>query len=309
MALTHTVDVSLVKRGHTTSTYDVYKLKELKRCIKDPVYFVETYMKIQHATRGAISFDLYEYQRELIELYAFNRYSVALLPRQSGKTTCAAGFLLWRAMFRADSTILVASYQQSSASEIMQRIRFAYEEFPDFLRAGVLEYNKGTITFDNGSRIISAATTERTGRGLALSLVYLDEFAFVEPRLAQEFWTSLAPTLSTGGDCIITSTPNSETDQFSQIWHGANDIYDSFGNVRPNELGSNGFKGYTIDWKQVPKITSNEEFEREMREQIGSERWMREFECVVDKTSIKIKGLDEIERCITIGELYRNILD
>ena len=279
MAIKHTVDVSLVKKGHTKNTYDLYKLKELKKCIKDPVYFIETYMKIQHPTRGVINFELYDYQKELIELYAFNRFSVALLPRQSGKTTCAAGFLLWRAMFKPDSTILVASYQQSSASEIMQRIRFAYEEFPDFLRAGVLEYNKGTITFDNGSRIISSATTEKTGRGYALSLIYLDEFAFVDQRLAKEFWTSLSPTLSTGGDCIITSTPNAFDDQFATIWQGANDVYDSFGNLRPDGLGANGFKAYSIDWQDVPRSKSTEEFEREMREQIGDERWMREFEC------------------------------
>ena len=275
----HTVDTSLVKRGHTKNTYDLYKLKELKRCIKDPVYFLETYMKIQHATKGKIDFDLYDYQRELINLYAYNRSSIALLPRQSGKTTCAAGFLLWKAMFTPDSTILVASYQQSSASEIMQRIRYAYEEFPDFLRAGVLEYNKGTITFDNGSRIMSSATTERTGRGYALSLIYLDEFAFVEPRLAQEFWTSLAPTLSTGGDCIITSTPNSETDQFAEIWNDANNIYDEFGSIRQNGLGINDFKAFEIDWKQVPRPETLDEFERKMRAQIGEDRWLREFEC------------------------------
>lgn len=236
-------------------------------------------MKIQHPTEGSIDFEPYDYQRELIEVYAFNRSSIAMLPRQSGKTTCAAGFLLWKAMFSPDSTILVAAHQYSGASEIMQRIRFAYEEFPDFLRAGVMEYNKGTITFDNGSRIISAATTEKTGRGLALSLIYLDEFAFVEPRMAQEFWTALAPTLSTGGSCIITSTPNSETDQFAEIWQDANKIYDEFGNIRPDGLGINDFKSFTIDWKDVPRPETLEEFERKMRAQLGEDRWLREFEC------------------------------
>lgn len=316
MAIKHTVDVSLVKRGHTKNTYDLYKLKELKRCMTDPVYFVETYMKIQHPVRGTINFDLYDYQRELLELYAFNRMSVALLPRQSGKTTCAAGFLLWRAMFTPDSTILVASYQHASASEIMQRIRFAYEEFPDFLRAGVLEYNKGTITFDNGSRIISTATTEKTGRGYALSLIYLDEFAFVEARMAQEFWTSLSPTLSTGGSCIITSTPNSETDQFSDIWKNANDVYDEFGNIRPDGLGANGFKSYTIDWRDVPRPESHAEFEEKMKSQIGEERWLREFECQFisfEETLINnmiLKNMKGVEPLTTTGRTrwYEEIL-
>ena len=303
----HTVDASLVKRGHTKNTYDLYKLKELKRCIVDPVYFLQTYMKIQHSTRGMISFDLYDYQKELIQLYAFNRSSIALLPRQSGKTTCAAGFLLWKAMFTPDSTILVTSYQQSSASEIMQRIRVAYEEFPDFLRAGVLEYNKGTITFDNGSRILSSATTEKTGRGFALSLIYLDEFAFVDARLAKEFWTSLAPTLSTGGDCIITSTPNSEVDQFAELWQDANNIYDEYGNIREDGVGKNGFKAYTIDWRDVPRPEEPVEFEEKMRFQIGDERWLREFECQFisfEETLINnmcLKNMKGVEPSMTTG--------
>ena len=190
-------ETSLVKRGHSKTIYDKFKLQELKKCMTDPVYFLKNYMKIQHPTRGGIDFDMYDFQEDLIRTYFENRFSIALMPRQSGKTTCASGYLLWYAMFNADSTILVAAHQYSGAAEIMQRIRYAYEEIPDFLRAGVLEYNKGSITFDNGSRIISQATTEKTGRGLSLTLIYLDEFAFVEPRMAEEFWTSLSPTLST----------------------------------------------------------------------------------------------------------------
>lgn len=300
----HTVDTSLVKRGHSKTTFDKFKLQELKRCLVDPVYFLENYMKIQHPTLGGIPFEPYDYQRELIQLYAENRFAVALLPRQSGKTTCAAGFLLWKAMFTADTTILVAAHQFSGASEIMQRIRYAYEFFPDFLRAGVIEYNKSSIAFDNGSRIISQATTEKTGRGLSLSLIYLDEFAFVEPRMAQEFWTSLSPTLSTGGSCIITSTPNSETDQFAQIWREANKTMDEHGIERPDGLGSNQFKAFTIDWKEVPRPEDNEEFERQMRAQLGDDRWEREFECVEHKTKLKIKDLDNNELDITIGDLY-----
>lgn len=314
--VSHTIDASLVKRGHTKNTYDVYKLRELKRCIKDPVYFLENYMKIQHPVKGAMSFKPYDFQRELIEIYAFQRSSIAMLPRQSGKTTCAAGFLLWRAMFTPDSTILVAAHQYSGASEIMQRVRYAYEEFPDFLRAGVMEYNKGTITFDNGSRIISSATTEKTGRGLALSLIYLDEFAFVEPRIAQEFWTALAPTLSTGGDCIITSTPNTESDQFAEIWNDANNIYDEFGNLRQNGLGVNDFKSFSIDWKEVPRPETLEEFERKMRAQLGEDRWLREFECQFisfDETLISgmvLKDLKGIEPIRTAGRVrwYDEIL-
>lgn len=274
-----TVDSKLVKRGYTQTKYDAYRLEELKKCLQDPIYFAKTYVKIQHATKGQMSFRMWKFQEELIKVYHGESNSIALLPRQSGKTTCAAAFLLWKAMFTSDATILVAAHQLSGASEIMQRIRYAYEELPDFIRAGVIEYNKGSISFDNGSRILSQATTEKTGRGLSLSLVYLDEFAFVEPRVAQEFWTSISPTLSTGGRCIITSTPNTETDQFSSIWRQANKTVDEFGNERVDGLGENGFKAFTIHWRDVPRPEESDIFEAKMRAQLGDERWEREFGC------------------------------
>ena len=161
-----------------------------------------------------------------------------MLGRQMGKTTVAAGYLLWYAMFKPDSTILVAAHKQAGAREIMQRIRYAYESVPDHIRAGVTEYNKGSISFDNGSRIVASTTTENTGRGIS-HLVYLDEFAFVPPRIASEFWTALSPTLATGGKCIITSTPNSDEDTFATIWGQANKLFDEHGNEQ--ELGVNGF--------------------------------------------------------------------
>ena len=120
-----------------------------------------------------------------------------------GKTATAAGYLLWFAMFVPDATILIAAHKYSGAQEIMQRIRYAYELCPNHIRAGVTSYNKGSIEFDNGSRIVSQATTENTGRGMSITLLYCDEFSFVRPSIAQEFWTSISPTLATGGKAIL----------------------------------------------------------------------------------------------------------
>jgi hypothetical protein len=154
------------------------------------------------------------------------------MPRQTGKSTSAAGYLLWYAMFVPDSTILVAAHKYTGAQEIMQRIRYAYELCPNHIRAGATSYNKNSLEFENGSRIVAQTTTETTGRGMSLSLLYADEFAFVPPNVASEFWTSISPTLSTGGKAIITSTPNSDEDQFAQIWKEANYQFDEFGNER-----------------------------------------------------------------------------
>jgi hypothetical protein len=216
------------------------------------------------------------------------------MPRQTGKTTSAAGYLLWYAMFISDSTILVASRNFTGSQDIMQRIRFAYENCPDHIKAGVTTYNKGSIDFENGSRIISATTTENTGRGMSITLLYLDEFAFVRPSIAQEFWTSITPTLATGGKAIITSTPNSDEDQFALIWKMANKTEDEFGNT--TELGTNGFKAYRAYWDEHPD--RGQQWADQMRAQLGDDRFKREIECaflIADETLINPNTLFELE--------------
>jgi hypothetical protein len=157
----------------------------------------------------------------------------------------------------------------------MQRIRYAYELCPDHIRAGCTSYNKGNLDFENGSRIVSATTTENTGRGMSISLLYADEFAFVRPGIAKEFWTSISPTLATGGKAIITSTPNSDEDQFALLWKGANKCEDEYGN--PTNLGINGFKAYRSYWNEHPD--RDEKWAQEQRAQLGEDRFRREMGC------------------------------
>lgn len=135
------------------------------------LYFMDNFFRIQHPTQGAINYHPYDYQRRLVQTYHNYIHSINLLPRQSGKTTTAAGYLLWYAMFIPDSTILIAAHKYSGAQEIMQRIRYAYENCPTHIKAGAVTYNKGSLDFENGSRIVSATTTETTGRGMSISCV------------------------------------------------------------------------------------------------------------------------------------------
>ena len=295
-----TADTSLIKQGFKKLPYSEEQLKDFEACCDPntgPLYFMKTHMKIQHPTLGGIDFDPYNYQEGLVENYSKYRYSINMLGRQMGKTTVAAGYLLWYAMFKPDSTILVAAHKQAGASEIMQRIRYAYEGCPNHIRAGVTEYNKGSLTMDNGSRIISATTTENTGRGMSLSLIYLDEFAFVPPRIAKEFWTSLSPTLATGGKCIITSTPNSDDDTFAMIWQQANKMFDEHGEEQ--DVGVNGFRPMIAKWEEHPDRDAG--WATEERGRIGEERFRREHECefvIYDETLIdalkllEMKGVD-----------------
>lgn len=254
----------LIKRAYSESEYTPELIQELAKCKKDPIYFISNYVFLQHPTRGKILFKLYDYQQELIKSAQENRWVIALLSRQMGKTQTISMFLLWYAMFTEDQTVLIASKNNSHAMEIMDRIRFAYEELPHWLKAGCRYYNKHAIEFDNGSRIKSEATTEKTGRGLSISKLYLDELAFINPRIQENMWASLAPTLSTGGSAIISSTPNGDTELFAQLWRGAN-------------TGANSFKPSFFPWNRHPE--RGEEYLREMKGQLGEKKFQQEVLC------------------------------
>ena len=299
-------DANIIKSPYQKVNFTEKQIQEFVKCADPdtgPEYFMSNYFYIQHPVKGKMLYVPFEYQQRLINAYHKNRFSISLMPRQTGKTTSAAGYLLWRAMFKPDSTILIAAHKYTGAQEIMQRIRYAYELCPDFIRAGVVSYNKGSIDFENGSRIVSQTTTETTGRGMSITLLYCDEFAFVRPTIAREFWTSISPTLSTGGQAIITSTPNSDEDQFAFIWKQANKNIDDFGNPTENGLGVNGFFAYQADWWEHPD--RDEKWKEEEIGRIGEERFRREHGCeflIYDETLINsttlidMEGKDPIEK-------------
>jgi len=271
-------ETALVKTPYSKITYTQQQIDEFVACadpVTGPLYFMDNFFYIQHPTQGRMKYHPFEYQTRLIEVYHNYRFSISMMPRQTGKSTSAAGYLLWYAMFVPDSTILVAAHKYTGSQEIMQRVRYAYENVPDHIRAGATNYNKGSIEFDNGSRIVSATTTENTGRGMSISLLYADEFAFVRPTIATEFWTSISPTLATGGKAIITSTPNSDEDQFALLWKGANRCEDEYGN--PTQVGQNGFKAYRSFWHEHPD--RDEAWAQQQRAALGVDRFRREHNC------------------------------
>ncbi len=290
---------SIIKSPYQRVNMTEEQIREFVKCadpVDGPRYFMDNYFYIQHPTKGKMLYHPFEYQTRLIDTYHQNRFSISLMPRQTGKTTSAAGYLLWYGMFIPDSTILIAAHKYTGAQEIMQRVRYAYELCPDFIRAGVTSYNKGSIDFENGSRIVSQTTTETTGRGMSITLLYCDEFAFVRPTIAKEFWTSISPTLSTGGKAIITSTPNSDEDQFAYIWKQANKRLDEYGNPTTDGLGINGFRAYQANWNEHPD--RDEQWKKEEIGRIGEERFRREHGCeflIYDETLIDSIKLSELE--------------
>ena len=305
--MSKSLDGVLTKKANQKETFTEQQIFDLQSCMNPQdgyLYFARIFAYIQHPVKGKLLFDPFEYQERLLKSYHNFRFNVNMLPRQTGKTTCAGIYLLWYAMFTPDQTILIAAHKYTGAQEIMQRIRYAYELCPDYIRAGVTNYNKGSIEFENGSRIVSATTTGNTGRGMSISLLYCDEFAFVQPNIATEFWTSISPTLATGGRAIITSTPNSDEDTFATIWKEAEKKYDDSG--AEQEIGANGFHSFRSYWQEHPDrddVWKNEELGR-----IGEERFRREYDCeflVFDETlisSLKLVTMEGEKPMMNMGQ-------
>ena len=228
-----------IKRDGVLEKWTPELLQEYKKCMEDPVYFSEKYIKVISLDRGLVPFELYPYQKNMFKHFTENRFNVVLACRQSGKSISACAYLLWYALFHSEKTVAVLANKGATAREMLSRITLMLENLPFFLQPGNKALNKGSLEFSNNSRIIAAATSGSSIRGMSVNLLYLDEFAFVER--AAEFYTSTYPVVSAGENTkvIITSTANGIGNQFHKIWEGA-------------VQGINEFKSFRVDWWDVP---------------------------------------------------------
>lgn len=215
------------------------ELKEYKKCLDDPKYFAIKYCKVIHLDKGLIPFDLYPYQEKMFDSFTAHRFNIVLACRQSGKSIAVVAYLLWYAIFFGEQVVGVLANKNAIAREMLARITLMLENLPFFLQPGCTALNKGSIGFSNNSRIIAAATSSSSIRGMSLNLVYLDEFAFVEN--ASEFYTSTYPVISSGktSKIIITSTANGIGNMFHKLYEGA-------------VQGTNEFTPTRVDWWDVP---------------------------------------------------------
>lgn len=207
-----------LKKAFSEQSYTVEQAQELMKCARDPVYFITNYVFIKHPVRGQIKFSMYDYQQNMVRQFEKNRYNIVLASRQVGKTETSAAYLLWYALFNEEKMVLILSNKSDGAKEIISKIQNAYEELPHWLKPGIDDdsWNKHECRFDNKSRILAGATSADSARGLAISLLYLDEFAFVKTHLQEEFWTSVLPTLSclSGDTLIFTQDGLKEIEEF-----------------------------------------------------------------------------------------------
>ena len=211
----------LVKRDGIVQDWTQEEIKEYAKCMKSPSYFTENYVKIISLDKGLVPFKLYPYQRKMFNQFQKDRFNIVLACRQSGKSISACAFLVWYALFNPEKTIAIMANKGATAREMLGRITLMLENLPFFLQPGCKALNKGSIEFSNNSRIVAAATSGSSIRGMSVNLLYLDEFAFVER--ASEFYTSTYPVVSAGTDTkiIVTSTANGVGNIFYNIWQGA----------------------------------------------------------------------------------------
>jgi len=233
-----------IKRDGVTHNFTKREVIEYSKCLKSPSYFAENYCKIIHLDKGLVPFELYPYQERMFDHFNTNRFSIVLACRQSGKSISSVAYLLWYAVFHPEKVIAILANKGATAQEMLGRVTLMLENLPFFLQPGCKALNKRSIEFSNNSRIVSAATSGSSIRGMSVNLLYLDEFAFVEN--AAEFYTSTYPVISSGKDTkvIITSTANGIGNQFHKIWEGASQ-------------GVNEFQPYRVDWWDVPGRDDN----------------------------------------------------
>jgi hypothetical protein len=259
-----------LKKVGVELSYTEEQVAEIIKCTEDPVHFIRNYVKIVNVDHGLVPFDMWPFQEEMVKTFHENRFCIAKMPRQVGKTTTTVGYMLWSVLFNPDYTVGILANKGSLAREILDRLTKAYEYLPLWLQQGVVVWNKGNIELENGSKIFAYATSADGVRGGSYNLIFLDEFAFVPHNMAQDFFQSTYPVISSGQTTkvIIVSTPNG-LNQFYKMW---TDSIEGRSTYKPLEVHWSQVPGRDEAWKEETiRNTSEEQFRQEFGvEFIGS---------------------------------------
>jgi hypothetical protein len=267
-----------LKRNDVAIEWTKDMVQEYLKCARDPVHFISSYVKIVHVDRGFIPFEPYDFQRDIINKASLNRFLICKMPRQVGKTTTIASFILHSILFNENYSVAILAHKADQAREILGRIQLAYEALPKWLQQGIIKWNEGSVELENGSKITASSTASSAIRGTSQNLVYLDEFAFVPNHIQEEFFASVYPTISSGETTkvLITSTPKG-LNLFYKLW-------------KDSEDGRNEYKRVDVHWSQVPG-RDNKWKEQTIRN-TSEEQFREEFECeFLGSTSTLISGV------------------
>ena len=229
-----------LKKANTQIEFTEENIIEFMKCKEDPVYFAKNYIKIVSLDHGLVPFDLYPFQERLIQNFHDNRFNICKMPRQTGKSTTCVSYLLHYAVFNDNVNIAILANKASTARDLLGRLQLAYENLPKWMQQGIISWNKGSLELENGSKISSNSTSSSAVRGGSYNVIFLDEFAFIPNHIADDFFASVYPTISSGQSTkvIIVSTPRG-MNHFYRMWHDA-------------EKGKNEYVPTDVHWSEVP---------------------------------------------------------
>ena len=259
-----------LKKANIAQEWTKEDLEEYSRCMKDPIYFIQNYVRIISLDEGLISFKLYDFQKEMVGTFHNNRFTICKLPRQSGKSTTIIAYLLHYILFNPTVNIAILANKAAVARDLLGRLQLAYEQLPKWLQQGVMSWNKGSLELENGSKILASSTSASAVRGGSYNIIFLDEFAYVPANVAEQFFSSVYPTISAGTTTkvIIVSTPHG-MNMFYKLWVDAENERNSY---VPIEVHWSEIPGRDAEWKEETiKNTSQSQFNSEFEcEFLGS---------------------------------------
>jgi hypothetical protein len=254
-----------LKRTGTTEQFSEEQIVEYQKCSQDPLYFIENYVRIVSLDHGLVPFDMYDFQKGMVTSMHDNRFTIHKLPRQSGKSTIIISYLLHYVLFNPNTNVAVLANKSNTARDILGRLQLAYENLPQWMQQGIIAWNKGNIELENGSKIVAAATSSSAIRGGSYNIIFLDEFAFVPSTIAEQFFSSVYPTITSGQNTkvIIVSTPHG-MNQFYKLWVDAQE-------------GRNNYIPTEVHWSEVPG--RDEKWKEETIRNTSESQFNSEFEC------------------------------
>jgi len=254
-----------LKKAHTPSRFTKKQIEEVMKCLESPKYFIENYLKIVTIDKGLVPFEMYDFQRKMVDTFHDNRFTICKLPRQSGKSTIIVSYLLHYVLFNDNVNVAILANKSSTARDLLGRLQLAYEHLPKWMQQGVLNWNKGSLELENGSRIVAASTSSSAVRGSTFNIIFLDEFAYVPNNIAEEFFSSVYPTISSGksSKVMIVSTP-----------HGMNMFYKMWVDATNK---NNNFVPVEVHWSEVPG--RDEKWKEETIKNTSEAQFQTEFEC------------------------------
>ena len=261
---------SNLKAAGVNINFSEKQIEEYVRCSQDPLYFIKNYVKIVSLDKGLVPFVPYEFQEDMIRAVHQNRFVICKMPRQSGKSTTMVSFLLHYILFNQNMSVAILANKLATARELLGRLKLAYEYLPLWLQQGVVEWNKGSIVLENGSKVLASATSSSAVRGGSFNCIMLDEFAYVPQNVAEEFFSSVYPTITSGKETkvIVVSTPKG-LNMFYRLWVNAN--------KRPGEEGKNEYFPVEVHWSDVPG--RDEEWKKQTISNTSEEQFNTEFNC------------------------------